>query len=174
MKCLRIVSILGLILFIGTGPFLESEEMPGEEWREGKNFIQTRVFSIKEDQEILKLYQGLRVADVSDGMDKAGLPGIGLVNPEILPLWTDAEHFTHRIAGIAVTARYVPTQRPPAGKMQPEEFDEWEGHFYSQYSSEPFIDLIREGTVLVIDDVEDADVGTIGSYNTMEWKLRGG
>ncbi|UCE41596.1 MAG: RraA family protein, partial [Candidatus Aminicenantes bacterium] len=127
----------------------------------------------QEDREILKLYEGLRVADVSDGMDKSGLHGIGLVDPEISPLWKDPERFAHRIAGIAVTARYVTTQRPPAGKMEPEQFDRWEGQFYTEFSSEPFADLIREGTILVIDDVENADVGSIGSYNIMDWASRG-
>jgi len=139
----------------------------------GKNFLPVRAYSQEEDQELLKLFSGLRVADVSDGMDKAGLPGIGLVDPAILPLWTDAVNFTHRITGIAVTARYVPTQKPHAGKMTPEEFDNWEGDFYSKYSPEPFADLIRPGTVLIIDDVEEADIGSIGSYNIMDWKARG-
>jgi len=95
------------------------------------------------------------------------------VDPSILPLWTDLKNFSHRFAGIAVTARYVPTQKPHAGKRAPEEFDKWEGEFYSQYSSEPYADLIRPGTALVVDDVEEADIGSIGSYNIMEWKGRG-
>lgn len=173
MKSTRLISFVCLIMVIGIGiPLIPARDVD-EDLRAGKNFIPSSVYAEADDQEILKLYEALRVADVSDGMDKAGLQGIGLVNQEIMPLWTDTEHFSHRITGIAVTARYVPTQRPPAGKMTPEEFDKWEGEFYSQYSSEPFLDLIRKGTVLVIDDVEEADVGTIGSYNTMEWKLRG-
>jgi regulator of RNase E activity RraA len=139
----------------------------------GKNFIPSPVYTEQEDMEILKFFEGLRVADVSDGMDKSGLHGIGLVDPEISPLWKDHERFAHRIAGIAVTARYVTTQRPPAGKRGPEQFDLWEGQFYTEYSSEPFADLIQKGTVLVIDDAENADVGSIGSYNIMDWASRG-
>ena len=45
-------------------------------------------------------------------MDKAGLPDLGLMDPSIKPLWKDTENFTHRIAGIAVTTRYVPTKDP--------------------------------------------------------------
>ena len=144
-----------------------------QDLRAGKDFLAVRIHSATEDEETLRLFSGLRVADVSDGMDKAGLPGVGLVDPAILPLWTDSLNFSHRIAGIAVTARYVPTQKSHAGKMTPEEFDAWEGDFYTKHSSEPFADLIREGTVLVIDDVEEADIGTIGSYNIMDWKARG-
>lgn len=141
--------------------------------RSGKDFLPTAVYSAEEDAELLRLFAGLRVADVSDGMDKAGLPGIGLVDPSILPLWTDLKEFRHRFAGIAVTARYVPTQKPSAGPLAPEEFDRWEGDFYSRYSSEPFAELIRPGTALVIDDVEEADIGSIGSYNIMDWMRRG-
>jgi 4-hydroxy-4-methyl-2-oxoglutarate aldolase len=57
--------------------------------------------------------------------------------------------------------------------MEPEQFDLWEGRFYTEYSSEPFADLIRKGTVLVIDDAETADVGSIGSYNIMDWVSKG-
>jgi 4-hydroxy-4-methyl-2-oxoglutarate aldolase len=169
---------LFLLILFGFGPLiggspLGSRGAAEQDLRSGKDFLAVRVYSEAEDVELLKLFSGLRVADVSDGMDKAGLPGVGLVDPAILPLWTDTRNFTHRIVGVAVTARYVPTQKPHAGKMSPEEFDAWEGDFYTKYSSEPFADLIRQGTVLVIDDVEEADVGTIGSYNIMDWKARG-
>ena len=173
MKSLQYLSVVILIAVLGFGQVLGKDDVSSEELRRGKNYLLTPVYSEEEDQEILKLFEGLRVADVSDGMDKSGLHGIGLVNPKISPLWKDAEHFAHRIIGIALTARYVSTQRPPAGKMDPKQFEEWEGQFYTKYSSEPFTDIIREGTILVIDDAEDADVGTIGSYNIMEWTLRG-
>jgi len=141
--------------------------------RSGKDFLPVSVYSAGEDEELLRLFSGLRVADVSDGMDKARLPGIGLVDASILPLWIDLKNFSHRFAGIAVTARYVPTQKPHAGQMTPEEFDKWEGEFYDRYSSDPYADLIRPGTALVIDDVEEADIGSIGSYNILDWKRRG-
>ena len=165
----------GLFLLGATLSPLEAKAQDGgdDELRAGKNFIPTKIYTEEEDQEILQLFQGLRVTDTSDGMDKAGLPGIGLMDPGILPLWKDTGRFTHRIVGIAVTVRYVPTQKHPAGKMAPEEFDKWEGNFYSQYSSEPFVPLIRKGTVLVFDDAAASDVGTIGSNNIMGWVSRG-
>ena len=144
-----------------------------EESRAGKNFMATVIYTEEEDQRLLALFEGLRVADVSDGMDKAGLQNIGLMNPEIRPLWRDTVHFAHRFAGIAVTARYVPTNKPPAGRVSPEAFDEWEGRWYGTLSPEPFVPLIRKGTALIIDDSERADVGSIGSNNIMGWKLRG-
>ncbi len=150
-----------------------SAESDVAELHKGKSFIATQVYSEEEDARILELFKGLRVADVADGMDAVGLQNIGLMDAEIHPLWRDTEHFTHRIIGIAVTARYVPTQKPPAGQLSPEEFDKWERNWYSTYSPEPFVPLLRKGTVLVIEDAAEVDVGSIGSNNSMGWRLRG-
>jgi len=141
--------------------------------RSGRGFIETPVFTAEQDEQLLALFDGLRVADVTDGMDAVGLVNTGLMDPEILPLWKDTARFTHRFIGIAVTARYVPTQRPPAGIRPAEEYDEWSGDWYSTLSPEPFAELIRPGTALVLDDAPRADVGSIGSNNILAWKLRG-
>lgn len=138
----------------------------------GVNFIDTRVYPEEEDSIILDLYKNLRVADVSDGMDMVGLPGVGLVDPAIHPDWVDMKEFTHVIRGIAVTVRYVPTQRP-AHPAPGEDFSKWEGNFYNLYSHEAFTALIRRGTVIVIDDVEDLDIGSIGSNNILNWYRMG-
>jgi regulator of RNase E activity RraA len=95
------------------------------------------------------------------------------MDPELRPLWKDTQRFTHRFVGVAVTARYVPTQRPPAGRRAIEEYDRWSGEWYERISPEPFQELIRPGSALVIDDAERADVGSIGSNNILAWKLRG-
>ena len=144
-----------------------------EELRAGKNFIPTKLYSTEADEQILKLFEGLRVADVSDGMDKVGLTNIGLMSPEIHAAWKDTRHFTHRFVGIAVTVRYVPTNKPPATAMETEAFNRWVGQWYGGLSSEPFVPLIRKGTALVFDDAPNSDVGTIGSNNIMGWRLRG-
>lgn len=167
-----IIASIGLmgctLLTIAAAPKPEIEEL-----RAGKNFIPTKVYSAEEDEQILKLFNGLRVADVSDGMDKAGLANIGLMSPEIHAAWKDTTHFKHRFIGIAVTARYVPTNKPPAPVMETEAFDKWVGQWYSKLSPEPFVPLIRKGTALVIDDAPESDVGSIGSNNIMGWYLKG-
>ena len=64
------------LLTIAADPKPEIEEL-----RAGKNFIPTKVYTAEDDQQILKLFAGLRVADVSDGMDKVGLTNTGLMSP---------------------------------------------------------------------------------------------
>jgi 4-hydroxy-4-methyl-2-oxoglutarate aldolase len=163
------MGLMGCTLFtIAADPKPEIEEL-----RAGKNFIPTKVYSAEDDEQILKLFAGLRVADVSDGMDKVGLTNTGLMSPEIHAAWKDTIHFKHRFIGIAVTARYVPTNKPPAPAMETEAFNKWVGQWYSRLSPEPFVPLIRKGTALVIDDAPESDVGSIGSNNIMGWKLKG-
>jgi 4-hydroxy-4-methyl-2-oxoglutarate aldolase len=144
-----------------------------EELRKGKSFVETRVYTAQADEELLALFAGLRVADLVDGMDKAGLKNVGLMSPEIHPLWKDLQHFSHRIVGIAVTVRYVPTDQPHAPKMDTKAFNAWASKWYGERSGEPFVPLIRKGTVVVIEDAPYADVGSIGSNNLMVWKLKG-
>jgi len=144
-----------------------------EQLRKGKNYIETKVYSEQDDAETLKLFEGLRVADVTDGMDKAGLKNIGLMSPDIKPLWKDTEHYSHRIIGVAVTARYVPTNKAPASEMEGKAFDAWVSKWYNSLSPEPFTPLIRKGTVVVIEEAGDGDTGSIGSNNIMAWKMAG-
>jgi regulator of RNase E activity RraA len=174
---LLIVALGFLFVFSGSysNPALANEDAGpnNQELRAGKNFIPTKIYSAEEDEQILKIFEGLRVSDVSDGMDKVGLTDTGLMSPEIHAAWKDTEHYTHRFIGVAVTVRYVPTNKPPAPAMQTEAFDKWVGQWYNQLSSEPFVALIRKGTAVVFDDAPDSDVGSIGSNNIMGWKLRG-
>jgi len=177
MSLVAVAAILAICVYAGYMQRTASGQDPNKPMvaipRDGMNFIQTHVYSQQDDQEILELFEGLRVSDVSDGMDKAGLANIGLMSAEIQPAWKDTEHYRHRFVGIAVTARYVPTQRPPAAAMETAAFDRWVSDWYNSISGEPFVQLIRKGTVLVIDDAPDADVGSIGSNNIMAWRLRG-
>ena len=140
----------------------------------GHGYIPTQIYSAADDQRILKAFEGLRVADVSDGMDFVGLPDVGLMNREIHPSWKDTQKFTHRFIGIAVTARFVPTQRPAAvGGQTYDNFRAWEGKWYNELSPEPFVPLLRPGSAIILDEADDADVGSIGSANILIWKLAG-
>jgi 4-hydroxy-4-methyl-2-oxoglutarate aldolase len=163
-----------MALFLGLLPASAAAQAAGDEdLRAGRNFLATPATTQAEDQRLLALFKGLRVADIADGMDAAGLQNIGLMDPAIHALWRDTDHFSHRFAGVAVTARYVPTQSPPAGRMAVADYDEWAGDWYDRRSPEPYLALIRPGTALVIEDAPAADVGSIGSYNILEWHNRG-
>ena len=170
MKRYLITSLF--VSLLAATPALHAQKA-GPDARAGQNFIRTRVFTLEQDQEILKAFEGLRVADVSDGMDFVGLHNIGLMDPEVAPLWKDPKTYKHRFIGIAITARYVPTQQPPAGRRDEADFDRWVGDFYNTRSSEPFMDLLRPGSALVLEDAPNADVGSIGSNNILAWMQRG-
>ena len=125
------------------------------------------------DEAVLELYQELRVADVSDGMDMAGLADVGLVDNQIQPLWRDMDAFEHVFRGIAVTARYVPTNKPRPNFTDADDFRDWEGKWYNEISPEPFVQALKKGSVLVIDARGDGDTGSIGSFNSLLWKSKG-
>ena len=131
-------------------------------------FIPYHQYSQEENQRILKLYEPLRVSDVSDGMDTIGLQDIGIVDESIRPLWKDTENFTHRIVGIAVTARYVPTNKRLA-KTTDKDVEYW----YDNITGEPFMDALFPGCVLVIDAEGDNDTRSIGSTNILDWQKLG-
>jgi regulator of RNase E activity RraA len=125
------------------------------------------------DKELLKLYEGLRVADVSDGMDMVGLRDVGIMVQEIEPLWRDIENFSHIVRGIAITARYVPSNKVVRNPMKKEEFQKWESDWYSNISTEPFVDSLTASSVIVLDARGDGDTGSMGSLNGLYWVSKG-
>src|SRR4030042_3988308 len=98
MKKRQLAFLIALVGLMTIGMSPSSREPAPQDLRSGKDFLPVSVYAAEEDQVLLKLFDGLRVADVSDGMDKAGLPGGGLVGPSILPLGTDLKNFRHRFA----------------------------------------------------------------------------
>jgi len=139
------------------------------------SLIHIQVYSQAEltDEEILTMYKGLRVADVSDGMDMVGLRDIGLLDTRIEALWKDIEDLSHLFQGIAVTARYVPSNKIMKNPMEADEFRRWEGNWYGQISPEPFVEFLKEGSVVVLDVNGDGDTGSVGSFNGLFWVSKG-
>jgi 4-hydroxy-4-methyl-2-oxoglutarate aldolase len=121
--------------------------------------------SSDERQELLELYQGLRVADVRDGMDWNMMHHYGSMSPDIRPL------FRTRAFGIARTARYLPFQGP-VPKLTPEEYTEWSGWYYGEVCTYPWMDDVEEGDFIVIDQ-SGVDVGLMGSSNGLGGVKRG-
>jgi regulator of RNase E activity RraA len=159
-----------LLLLLVTATAGMSAQQPTEKTVPDKVrlFIPYKAYSPEDDKRILDMYRYLRVADVSDGMDVVGLQDVGLVDPEIHALWKDTDTFSHRVVGIAVTARYVPTNR-----REPRMDDKIIGHWYSTLTSEAFMDVLVPGSMLVIDAMEDGETRSIGSTNIRTWQKRG-
>lgn len=157
----RVLGIVVLCSALQTGALAQSLLAPHD-----------RQADLDEDT-ILHLFEGLRVADVSDGMDVAGLRDAGLMDQRIQPLWRDVESFDHVVVGIAVTARYVPTNRPVPNPIPDADYAAWEGSWYGRYSSEPFVEHLRPGTIVVLDVSGDGDTGSVGSFNSLQWAQRG-
>ncbi|MFD1713458.1 RraA family protein [Amnibacterium flavum] len=117
--------------------------------------------------EIEKLFDGLRVSDVRDGMDWIGLFSKGSVHRDIRPLFEGA-----RLAGPALTVRLTASQRQ-APFMTPDEYTEWARDFwYKEVHIEPYAEEIKKGDVVVI-EAPDQGVGQLGSWNTLNFYLKG-
>lgn len=131
------------------------------------------------DEVLLELYDGARVSDVVDGMATVGYMGVGVMDPKIAPLWRDVKSMEHRISGVAVTVRYGPTNRPKhpgADLTDPANYQiyrDWRGMWYNELAPEPFHEYIKRGSVIVIDNKDDNDTGSVGSKNIMDWQNQG-
>ena len=112
----------------GSGPAAVRKDHPGQ----GEAVPALPDYRTEDNQRVLEMFKYLRVADVSDGMDVVGLQDVGLVDPEIHALWKDTDTFAHRVVGIAVTARYVPTNR-----REPKMDDKTIGRWYSTSRRKP-------------------------------------
>jgi regulator of RNase E activity RraA len=124
-------------------------------------------------ESILRLYEGLRLTDVCDGMDAVGLQDVGTMDPEIRPLWRDTEGFKHRICGFAHTVRFVPASRRAPVFATVAEHLKWKDEWYGQLANGPILSEIRPGDVVVIDAAGVRDCGFIGSHNSLTWLAAG-
>ncbi len=121
---------------------------------------------IKEENKILlELFKGFRVADVRDGMDWIGYHNFGSIDPAVRPLFR-----THAV-GIARTVRYLPFVGPYPTERG-DAYTRWQGWYYGNVCTYPWMDDIEEGDFMAI-DVSGVNVGLLGSENTLRALLRG-
>jgi 4-hydroxy-4-methyl-2-oxoglutarate aldolase len=119
------------------------------------------------NEDILKLYDGLRVADVRDGMDWAGLHHRGTVSREIRPLFQGP-----RMLGRAFTVRSRPTDKV-LPHLTGEEYTEWAySYWYKEVAIQPWSEELQPGDVVVIEG-HDLNVGEVGSNNSLGWRVKG-
>lgn len=129
--------------------------------------------SSEDRTEIVDLYEGLRVADVTDGLDFFGFGyDLNQMAPDIGPLYRDMESFQHRIVGFAHTMRFLPTNRRRnlPDELGYEPVSEWRDEWYSERSGGP--SDVREHDVIVC-EAHRIPVGIIGSANALGWASAG-
>jgi 4-hydroxy-4-methyl-2-oxoglutarate aldolase len=120
-----------------------------------------------EYSDIERLYTGLRVSDVRDGLDWIGLFSKGSVDRSIRPLVHGVRMF-----GPALTVRGIASQVQPE-TMTPDEYTEWAyNYWYKKMHVEPFGDDIKRGDVVVFES-PDLGVGQLGSNNTLKYLTKG-
>ncbi len=112
---------------------------------------------------VIDLYKYLRVVDVADALDGIGYFDIGLMDPEIRPLWLGM-----RFWGPAVTLRCVPSNRPMWKLETTEEIVADHAHWYARYPNPVKLrELITPGCVVVTDTGGARETGYWGSNNSL-------
>ncbi|HZG65765.1 MAG TPA: RraA family protein [Herpetosiphonaceae bacterium] len=118
--------------------------------------------------EVRKLYKYLRAVDVVDAMDGIGYFNIGLMAPEVRPLWLGMKFW-----GPALTIRCVPANRPMWKLNTTDEIVRAHGIWFAEVPHQGINDLIKEGHVIVTDTGGSGEVGFWGSENSMGTTVRG-
>jgi 4-hydroxy-4-methyl-2-oxoglutarate aldolase len=112
--------------------------------------------------ELRKLYKYLRVVDVCDAMDGIGYFDVGLMSPEVRPLWPGM-----RFWGVALTLRCVPANRPMWKLSTTAEIVDAHGAWFREVPSPSLDGLVRPGHVIVTDTGGSGEVGYWGSNNSL-------
>ena len=163
---------LQLLLFCAAAASGAAQVAEPEHGGVRKPIINEYPFTAEQDQAVLKLFEDARVSDVADALDTIGLPDTTVMSPDIQALWRDTKEFSHRIQGVAITARYVKSSRI-VPRVPQAEYDNWAGPWYKTITPDAWTQYIRPGMIAVLDKAEDGDTRNIGSNNTMGWKLKG-
>ncbi|MBC7236859.1 MAG: RraA family protein [Chloroflexi bacterium] len=117
---------------------------------------------------LLPRYKYLRVVDVADAMDGLGYFDIGLMDPDVRPLWLGMKWW-----GVAVTLRCVPSNRPMWPLETTEDIVNAHGIWFKEVGNISYADQVREGSVIVTDTGGAKEVGFWGSNNALGMVARG-
>ena len=119
---------------------------------------------------IRKYFEPLRVVDVADALDGIGYFNIGLVSPDIRPLWLGMKFW-----GPAVTQRCVPANKPMWKLETTEDIVNAHGIWFEKYGHKGrgLNDLVKPGSVVVTDVGSTAEVGFFGSENVLGLQAAG-
>lgn len=122
----------------------------------------------KDPFELRHLYKYLRVVDVCDAMDGIGYFDMGLMSPEIRPIWPGMKFW-----GVAFTIRCVPANRPMWRLNTTEEIVRAHGIWFREVGHIRFEEKIQPGHVIVTDTGGAGEVGYWGSNNGLGAMARG-
>lgn len=109
-----------------------------------------------------RLYKYLRVVDVCDALDGIGYFDIGLMHPDVRPLWLGMKFW-----GAALTVRCVPANRPMWKLDTTEDIVNAHGIWFKEVGNTSFNQLIQPGHVIVTDTGGSSEVGFWGSANSL-------
>jgi regulator of RNase E activity RraA len=112
--------------------------------------------------ELRKQYKHLRVVDVADAMDGIGYFNIGLMWPEVRPLWLGMKFW-----GPALTIRCVPSNRPMWKLETTEDIVATHRIWFNEVGHIGIGDRLRAGHVIVTDTGGSPEVGYWGSNNAL-------
>lgn len=112
--------------------------------------------------QVRELYRYLRVVDVADAMDGMGYFDVGLVSPEVRPLWNGMKFW-----GPALTIRCVPANRPMWKLDTTEDIVDAHRIWFTEIPPARTHGLIKPGHVLVTDTGGAREVGYWGSANSL-------
>lgn len=107
-------------------------------------------------------YRYLRVVDVCDALDGIGYFNVGLMAPEVRPLWPGMKFW-----GVAFTMRCVPANRPMWRLETTEEIVNAHGVWFREVGHVGTQGRIRPGHVIVTDTGGAGEVGFWGSANAL-------
>jgi regulator of RNase E activity RraA len=116
-------------------------------------------------------FEPLRVVDVCDALDGIGYFNIGLVSPEIRPLWLGMKFW-----GVAFTLRCVPANKPMWTLDTTEDIVAAHGRWFERVGRGAlgFNDQLEPGHVVVTDVGGATSVGLWGSEITLGVMVKGG
>jgi 4-hydroxy-4-methyl-2-oxoglutarate aldolase len=117
---------------------------------------------------LLPRFKYLRVVDVVDAMDGIGYFDIGLMDPEVRPLWLGMKWW-----GVAVTQRCVPANRPMWPLETTEDIVNAHGIWFKEMGNIGVDQYVRAGSVIVTDTGNTKEVGFWGSNNSLGMVARG-
>lgn len=117
---------------------------------------------------LLPRYKYLRVVDIVDAMDGIGYFNVGLMDPDVRPLWPGMKWW-----GVAVTLRCVPANRPMWPLSSTGDIVNAHGIWFKEMGHVNIDPHVRPGSVVVTDTGGSPEVGYWGSNNSLGVVARG-